>query len=287
VPSLEALSQRKAEGVGYTVFAFETDAFRRPGIIGIEVDVYVNGVPVREDGLPAELRPVANDPEARFTHSFALQTLDFEGAQGGCDQIELRLHPLLSDGSQGDARIATLTYVALRDVAPRTQALGDAKLQWSAAYITPRREWRHLAVLRSYIYSTRDSATQKRAVDAAEANKRWLDGQAFTYNGQKVVGVIRPPRTVQPNGSAAYGLAAGLIQDNGQVRFTFSEADARKLAAFMIAQRNVGADAARIVHPEPYIFQATGGSYTASGVCDEHRGNAARRDGASSRYASD
>jgi hypothetical protein len=274
VPSLEALAQRNVEGVGYTVFTVETDAFRRPDITGVAVDVRVNGVPVREDGLLPELRPVANEPQSRFTHRFALQTLDFEGAQGGCDRIDIGLRPLLADGRKGDALTSTLTYVALRDVAPRAQRLGDAELKWSAAYITPQREWRHIAEVHSYIYSTRDAATQERAVEQAQADKRWLDGQALTYNGQKLVGVIRPPRTVKPDGTAAYGLGAGLIQENGQVRFTFSEGDARKLAAFMIAQRNRGADAARIIHREPYIFQAVGGSYTAGGVCEEPVRNA-------------
>jgi hypothetical protein len=103
----------------------------------------------------------------------------------------------------------------------------------------------------------------------AQADKRWLDGQRLTYNGQKVVGVIRPPRTVKPDGTAAYGLATGLIQENGQVRFTFSEEDAHKLAAFMIAQRKRGSEAARVIHSERYIFQAVGGSYTVGGVCEE------------------
>ena len=133
-------------------------------ISGVEVDVRVNSVPVREDDLPAELRPVANNPQARFIHSFALQTLDLEGAHGGCDRIDVALRPLPAEGRKGEAQASMLTYVALRDVAPRTQRLGDAELKWSAAYITPQREWRHIAEVHSYIYSTRDPATQKRAV---------------------------------------------------------------------------------------------------------------------------
>jgi hypothetical protein len=196
------------------------------------------GVPVREDGLPPEFHPIANDPQTRFTHSFALQTLDFEGAQGGCDRIDVALRPVLEEGRKGEAQALTLTYVALRDVAPRVQRLGDAELKWSAAYITPQREWRHIAEVHSYVYSTRDPATQKRAVEQAQADKRWLDGQGLTYTGQRVVGVIRPPRTVTPDGSAAYGLGTGLIQENGQVRFTFSEEDERKIAAFRIGKCN-------------------------------------------------
>jgi hypothetical protein len=75
-------------------------------------------------------------------------------------------------------------------------------------------------------------------------------------------------RTVQSDGTAAFGLAAGLIQENGQLRFTFSNSDARKLADFMISKRHTGVEAARIIYSKPYIFQAVGGSHTAPGVCE-------------------
>jgi hypothetical protein len=268
VPSIEALSQRNFEGVGYTVFTLDTDAFRQQDIVRVEVDLHVNGVPVREDGLPAELRPIANNPQARLIHRFALQTLDFEGAHEGCDAIDVALRPVFAGGRKGEAQLSTLTYVALRDVAPRTQRLGNSELKWSASYITPQREWRNIAEVHSYIYSTQDPVSQKREVEQALKDKRWLDDQGLFYKGLKVVGVIRPPRTVQSNGTAAFGLGTGLIQENGQVRFTFSDGDARELAAFMIMQRLRGSDAARIIQREPYIFQAIGGSYTAGGVCE-------------------
>ncbi len=268
VPSLRALTEGEAEGVGYTVFTLETDSFRKTDIRGVEVEVRVNGVAVREDGLTADLRPVANDPNGLFVHRFALQTLDFEGAQGGCDRIDIGLRPLMADGRKGDPLKSTLTYVALRDIAPRSQRLGDGNLKWSAAYITPIREWRNIAEINSYTYRTSDPAMHRSMVEQVQSDKSWLDKQGLTYEGQKIVGVIRPPRTVKPDGSAAYGLAAGLIQENGQVRFTFSDGDARKLAAFMIAQRSRGKVFARIIHNQEFIFQALGGSHTAGGVCE-------------------
>jgi hypothetical protein len=269
VPSLASLTQSNSEGVGYTVFAIKTDAFRHGPVTAVEVKIQVNGVPVREDGLPSRLRPIANDPRSSFSHNFALQTLDFEGAEGGCDRIKLELQPLARDGEQNTAHAFSLTYVALRDVAPRTQTAGDSTLAWSAAYITPLREWRHLAEVNSYIYSTGDSASQQRAVGMARSSKKWLDQQQLSYLGSRVVGIIRPPRTVQPNGTAAYGLAAGLLQESGQVRFTFSEGDARKLASFIISYRGHGAEAARSISPKPYIFQAVGGSHSAPGICQD------------------
>ncbi len=270
VPSLSALTQRKSEGVGYTVFSLKTSAFEHREVSAVEVDVRVNGIPVLEDGLPARLRPVPNDSNEPFIDNFALQTLDFEGAAAGCDGIDIELRAARADGRhlEKDAYKTTLTYVALRDVAPRTQPLGDATLTWSAAYITPAREWRNIAELASYIYSMRDPQSRVRAIAKAESDKRWLDRQDLRYQGQRVVGVIRPARTVQPDGTAAYGLGAGLVLASGQVRFTFSDADARAFDAFLIGLRAHNAEAARIISPAPYIFQAVGGSHTAPGLCE-------------------
>ena len=267
-PSLAALAGRTHQGVGYTVFTIATDAFRTPDVVGVEFGVRVNGTPVEEAGLPAELRPLPNHPHEGFSHNFALQTLNFAGAHGGCDVVEVSLRPLLSSGRKGPARTTRLAYVALRDVAKRTQPMGSGQLTWLASYITPQRDWRHIAMVHSYIYSTADGpAGVARAAGLAAADKRWLDGAGLAYKGQRVVGVVRPPRTVQPDGTAAFGLGAGLVQPTGQVRFTFSEGDARQLAAFMIAQRT-SADARQVIAPERYIFQAVGGSRTAPGVCE-------------------
>lgn len=268
VPSLTALTQRGVEGVGYTVFTIQTDAFRQSEITGVEVDLSVDGIAINEDGLPPELRPVANDSRNPFVSRFALQTLDFEGAQGGCDRIELALRPVMASGRKGKPLTSSLGYVALRDVVPRVQPLGDATLQWNAAYITPQREWRNLAEVGSYSYTPGDPASMQRMVQRIEEDKRWLDKQGWTFHGKRIVGVIRPPRIVQAGHPPAFGLAAGLIQENGQVRFTFSDSDARQLAVFMIAQRRRGADAARVIYPKPYIFQAVGGSHTAPGICE-------------------
>ena len=158
--------------------------------------------------------------------------------------------------------------MALRDVAERRQSLGAEQLTWLASYITPAREWRNIAEVHSYTYSTRAGAgAAQRAAGLAAADKGWIDAANLTYQGQRIVGVVRPPRTIQPNGAAAFGLGAGLVQPNGQVRFTFSDSDARKLAAFMIAQRTTP-DARRVIAPAPYIFQAVGGARTAPGVCE-------------------
>ena len=102
VPSLETLAGQNAEGVGYTVFTLSTSAFRKPEALGVEVDVRVNGTRVEQDGLPPAMRPVANDPTQPFTHSFALQSLDFQGLNGGCDDIAVGLTPLYAQRCKGE-----------------------------------------------------------------------------------------------------------------------------------------------------------------------------------------
>ena len=103
VPSAKTLAVYKdqMQGVGYTVVQIETDALRDPAIIGVEVDVRVNGVPVLEDGLAAALRPLPHDPTKPFNHRYALESLDFEGAQAGCEAIVLTLRPRLANGKTG------------------------------------------------------------------------------------------------------------------------------------------------------------------------------------------
>lgn len=266
-PSLESISRGGTEGVGYTVFTIETPAFMQRGVLGVEFDVRVNGTRVEEDGLAPEVRPLPNDPEKRFVHAFALQSLNFQGAQGGCDMIEIGLKPLLPKGEKGSNRTAVLSYAALRDVEERKERLGDdATLTWRASYITPAREWRHIPIVHSYIYPVESAERRDVAARQAMAHKRWLDEQRLLYRDQQVVGVIRPPRTIQANGTAAFGLAIGLFQPTGQIRFTFSEGEAREISRFMIAQRG-RPGATRIIAPEVYVFQAFGGSRTVPGVC--------------------
>jgi hypothetical protein len=267
VPSLETLVEQNTEGVGYTVFTLTTSAFRKSEALGVEVDVRVNGTRVDEDGLPAAMRPAPNDPSHPFVHNFALQSLDFQGLRGGCDEISVGLTPIYGRGRKGETRTVILSYAALRDVEERIVPFAGDTLAWRASYITPAREWRYYPIVRSYTYAVDDPNQAASAASAAEADRRWLDEQEFSYKEQRVLGVVRPPRTIQPNGTAAFGLAAGLLQPTGQIRFTFPQDDARSLSNFMIKQRERGGQASRIIQPDQYIFQAVGGYRTVKGVC--------------------
>lgn len=274
VPSVKTLEGNKSKlaGVGYTIFTIETDAFRRPSIIGVEVDLRVNGVPIYEDALPPKLRPVPSSSDRPFRYQFALEPLDFQGVNGGCEAIHLTLTPRLVGKKASDPYAVTLPYVALRSKAEETIPLGRDRLKWSAEYIIPSREWSHIALINyaDYAKSAGDTAVADARQRIGRLKERF-DALQLKYKGRPLVGVIRPP-LAEPKETLAYGLVAGVVQPSGQVRFTFSYTDANDLAEFVIQERSSGRAASDIIHPSKYLYKPAGNKErratpTAPGVC--------------------
>ena len=265
-PSLDTLAAHVADGVGWSYFKLRTDSLQQPKIRAVEVALAVNGTPIEEDGLSPQERPVPNDPAASFDYLFALQTLNFHGAEAGCDRVSVTLTPRLADGSRGSPHRFDLMYAALRDQPSRTEQAAHARLQWSASVIRPIREWRHWAIVHSYGFHYGDETSRQAAATAAERDRRWLDGAGLVYQEAGVRAVVRPPLTIH-NGGGAYGLAVGLLQPSGQIRFTFSEAEARRFGDWMIARRAGSAMAAHVIAPKLYPYQAPSGAVTPPGVC--------------------
>lgn len=275
VPSAQTLDAHKGalRGVGYTLFEVSTAAFRDPGVIGVEVDIRVNGVPVREDGLPAALRPVPNDAARDFTYRFALESLDFEGAEAGCEAIVLTLRPRLADGKgTGEALRATLPYVALRDSAAAAVPFGAGTLAWQARYVIPSDEWSHEAFITSVSYrKSGGAAAAQQARERSVALKRSFDRLALRHDGRPLVAVIRPPLT-DSAGTLAYGLTAGLVQPSGQVRFTFAPGQADAIADRLHEARGADRAAAAVIDREKYVYRIAGTrerreTPTPAGVC--------------------
>lgn len=275
VPSAQTLAAHKERlsGVGYTLFSVETDAFRDPAVIGVEVGIRVNGLQVDEDGLTPELRPVPNVAGKPFTHRFALESLDFEGAHAGCEAIVLTLTPRLAGGKTGEPLVATLPYVALRDKAKEAVPLGGkGTLAWEARYVIPPDEWSHEAFITSVTYSTAGGDEVAAAArEKAGALKAAFDKFELSYKGRPLVAVIRPPLT-QTGTQLSYGLAAGVVQPSGQVRFTFSNADASAIGKALLDARAATPGAQRVIDRKEYIYKAAGnparqGTPTPPGVC--------------------
>jgi hypothetical protein len=260
VPSAKTLATYKDQmkGVGYTLVSIETDALRDPAAIGVEVDVRVNGVPVLEDGLLPALRPVPYDPSQPFRHSYALESLNFEGAQAGCEAIVLTLRPRLANGKTGEPLRVTLPYVALRDAPQKSVPFGTGRLTWSARYVVPAVEWSHEAFIASISFAASGGeAAAAAARERVVALKRDFDRLALTYQGRPLVGVIRPPLTLSGD-MLAYGLTTGVVQPSGQVRFTFSPQEANAIADTLLAARRSSPAAQRVINREKYIYKVAG-----------------------------
>ncbi len=275
VPSAQTLDAHKdrLQGVGYTLFETSTGAFRDPKVIGVEVDIRVNGVPIHEDGLAPALRPVPNDPERDFNYRFALESLDFEGAEAGCEAITVALRPRFADGKgAGETLRATLAYVALRDSTAATVPLGSSTLNWQARYVVPPDEWSHEAFITSVIFpKSGGEAAAQAARERSVALKRSFDRLALRFEGRPLVAVIRPPLT-DSAGTLAYGLTAGLVQPSGQVRFTFSSSQANAIGDQLHKVRGTDREAASVIDREKFIYRIAGNrerreTPTPVGVC--------------------
>lgn len=275
VPSAKTLRahQGQRKGVGYTLIDIETDVFMNAAVRGVEVEVLVNGTPVMEDGLLPAQRPVPNNPTQPFRHAYALESLDFQGARAGCEAITLTLRARGEKGPlPGATHTATLAYVALRDKPTTTVPFGTGRLTWTANYVVPDAEWSHEAFIASmtYLQSAGEAAaeaTRKQAVDL----KQRFDKLGVLYGGQPLVAVIRPPLTLSAD-KLAYGITAGVVQPSGQVRFTFSYAEAKAIAQAMLDWRAAHANARGIINAASYIYRVAGNAErekttTPSGVC--------------------
>jgi len=67
--------------------------------------------------------------------------------------------------------------------------------------------------------------------------------------GYPVVGILRPPLT-----GNSFGLALGLVQPTGQIRFTFPKPVAESLKAFARAARQRNAAARNLIDENPALF---------------------------------
>jgi hypothetical protein len=272
VRSAESLLRNPQTSQGFSIVSFRTAAFQDPDVIGVQVEVRVDGVLLEEDGVSPAERPVPNDPASSFKYSFAVEALDLDGRYAGCDAIELRLTPLRRGGGTGPAQTVTLPYIPLRDSAPREERLGDRSLTWSALYFRPAPEWRNEAFVGSVQYAPgQGEAAEARARHAVEAVKAWIGARHLSLDGQPVIGVIRPPLVADARGLVAYGVALGVIDADHQVRFTFPVETASRIHELVRARRGESGGA-QFIRNEKYI-RATRpnheGSHRIEGICTE------------------
>ena len=204
-----------------------------PGPDAFHVALAVNGQPVRIDGLRPELRSQPLPPDRRLAYRFGLENLNFAGRHGGCDAIAATIQLVRQGEPAGEPFRFGRFYVALRDASPVTVAAGGKHLSWTGTYWRPDPSFDYEVFVQSIRVRSLDDR------DALAATRREMSrllGRAnrkveTTFLDRPVTFVVRPPLP-KPAGSdeqMGFGLAAGIVEATGQIRFTFTRADANAL----------------------------------------------------------
>lgn len=224
IPSLETLrSLPPKKKPGFTVFTLQSDPLPQfEKADRFVASIVVNGVSVLEDGWPSGSVSEPYDNQEGLRFSFALQNLGFSGANDGKEIIEVSLRFFLGNILVGEETL-TREYVALRDAKTlQLQLNNDSLVEWTGKYHSPLEPDKFEIFLKSH-----------KDVTVAKNFKTRFDKAALTFRKQPLVAVIRPP--LPPNKS--FGVATGIVLENGQTRFTYSKQYADDLCRYLYSNR--------------------------------------------------
>jgi hypothetical protein len=194
------------------------------------VDIRVNGVPVYVDGWrPSEtIRGV--DKDGKFGLEFALQNLDFSGADGGFEDLSLALEWLdESKHSLGKGEVRR-KLVAFRDMPAQESVLENATVSLEGESVPSARLDRFSVMLES----TDDLAGANRVKALVDASRQQVGEQALR-------GVVRPPLTpwrLQQYSNPHYSVLLGVERPTGQLAFAFDEEEANRICRHVFATRS-------------------------------------------------
>lgn len=269
VPTLDTLTSRLGSedlvGIGYTEFTLTSDA-----PLGIDADSYyfdlmVNGQPILIDGLSGDYSVQPYDPDKALDLKFALQNLNFSGVRDGCDQISLSMH-FLKDQQLLDESIEwQRSYVSLRNAATKTLILNGVSISWEGNYIRAPREYDTEVFVNSILVSpTLDLLAHKDAINSTQKTigqmKDKFDVAGLLFEDKPLVSVIRPPLS-----QISYGLAVGIVENTGQIRYTFANDFAKRLHAFLLEKRQEGEAFKKIIRHDSFLYSLRGDkSYSVS-----------------------
>ncbi len=227
VPSLETIQKVPPDlRAGYTEFAIHTDK-----LSGVDkathftYGVRVNGVPLNFDGWP----PFSN--ETLFTGSdglrlaFAIENLGFSGGEDGFEKIEVELRFFDHDKLLRTDILSRDDYVSYRHADPLSLTLSQGeKADWSGLYRPAKSQDRFEVILATAVKHPeiiQDRTDIERRVD---------------YNGDPVIGVVRPPRA----DNKSLGLTFGVKLKSGQVRSVFTKEKAGDICRYVLEQAKNG-----------------------------------------------
>jgi TIR domain len=251
VPSIDSLLERRSTRElrdGFTVFTLRAATGFAVEADGVSVELAVNDTPVLVGGVPANLQISPFERSRPFEHRFALQNLNFNGRFSGCDQIDVKLAFYSQGEPAGPVVPLKLRYAALRDVEPTRIATEHGTIVWSARYEVANApnaagtDWRVFV----------QSAPQREIARLQQAQGE-IDRLGLVYregdHASNVVAVLRPPLRNEA------GLALGLLQATGQIRFTFTRDEAERLKVFAVRQAAESAQLRRLLRGEPDLYQ--------------------------------
>jgi TIR domain len=181
--------------------------------------IRVNGVPIYIDGLPPEVNAAPFNSEAGVKLEFGVENLDFAGKNAGQEHIDVSLRFMKGARliRQADVR---LQYVALRPKPETSLTIDqDVTLRWEAIYHRGKRQ----DVYQIFLLSTP-------SVKEAQERKRRIDEAKLSVGDIPLVAVLRPPLGENTN----FGVALGIQQPSGQVKFTFDDETSQKVCRGVI-----------------------------------------------------
>ena len=249
VPSLNSLKMLREQHAlkdGYTVFTISAAADTKIDADAYGLDLRVNDKSVLIEGLPADLRRRRVLTDQPLQIKFALQNLDFNGRYAGCDRIEANLLLYRDDESVGPPIALPFHYAALRDVNPTEIATAQGKFTWSATYevaqAPAQNDWR--------VFLTSGRRDEVGHLDKMREDIGRL-GLVFKDGGQDnpVVAIVRPPL------KGTFGLALGIVQPSGQIKFTFSRDMANRLLTFAKDARSKNPAARNLIADSVFLYQ--------------------------------
>jgi hypothetical protein len=250
IPSLDSLLTRKTANElrdGFTVFTIESAAKLDIEADAVALDLMVNETPALIEGLPAELQPRHFDPNQPLKVEFGLQNLDFEGRHAGCDRIISRLLFFKAGEPVGTPITLELLYAALRNVDRTVISTGPGTFTWSARYNisnpdNKRTDWRVFV----------NSASHGELPKLVQMRQKIDDlGLIYSADGKDypVHAILRPP--LRGN----WGLALGLVQPSGQIRFTFTNEEAHAIKKFADDKRRSVPAVKQLFEDTPDLYQ--------------------------------
>ncbi len=235
VPSVETLrNMRDRERMGYTEFSIRSSQLGELKADAVQYLIKANGSPLYVDGwAPANMLKDFSNP---FTFSFGLENLDFSGTDNGCENIEVDLS-FLQGGRAIKQFAISRKYSALRDAdEEEVKSQDGTTFTWGGKYVKPKNEDTS-EVITGSVPSLENMKTAKNRIDAAK----------LSYKGQEVVGVLRPPLN-----NPSYGVAVGVRQPSGQVRFTFDKTSANNILNWIL---QLPAQQRSLFRKDTFIYQ--------------------------------